>query len=168
MNKQIEEIYIGKRIRKELGDLKPLMESLRTFGLMNPIVVNQDGELIAGHRRLEAAKALGWRSIEARVVNVETDIQMLELEIEENLHRRSLAADELADGYNRLDKLKHPSVFRRIWNAIKRFFSMLFGGDGRKKKGNGLTKSRTVPCKMFFGSLFLLNHGKALGIELQK
>ena len=68
MQIDIESVIFRKRVRKNLGDLKPLAESLKTYGLMNPIVINERNELIAGHRRLEAAKSLGWSTIAARVV----------------------------------------------------------------------------------------------------
>jgi ParB family transcriptional regulator, chromosome partitioning protein len=130
----IDDIDIGKRIRKDLGDLRPLMESLRTYGLMNPVVITKDKALIAGHRRLEAARQLGWKNIEARMMDPDSELEMLELEIEENMHRRSLAADELSDGYDRLNRLKNPGFFRKIWNAIRRFFAFIFR-RGKNKKG---------------------------------
>lgn len=134
MNVRIEDIVIGKRIRKDPGDLRPLMESMRLHGLMNPVVVNRQNELIAGFRRLESARLLGWNNIEVRVMDAETDLEMLEMEIEENLHRRNLAADELADGYDLLERIKHPSIFRRFWNLLRRFFKALFGKKRTKRK----------------------------------
>jgi ParB family chromosome partitioning protein len=132
---RIDEIEIGKRVRKDLGNLKPLMESLRLHGLLNPVVVNKNKELIAGHRRLESARLLGWKNIEVRVLDADSEVQMLEMEIEENLHRRSLAVDELADGYDLLNRLKNPSLLRRILNAIRRFFASIFRrGKNRDKK----------------------------------
>lgn len=125
MTKRIDEIKIGKRIRKDLGNLDPLMESLRYHGLMNPVVINYDNELIAGHRRLESARKLGWQTIEVKVVDASDEITMMELEIEENLHRRNLAADELADAYNRLEKLRNPSLFRRILRCLGNFFGRI-------------------------------------------
>jgi ParB family transcriptional regulator, chromosome partitioning protein len=133
MTKKIDEISIGKRIRKDLGNLDPLMESLRLHGLMNPVLINYDNELIAGHRRLESARKLGWQSIEVRIVDASDEIVMMELEIEENLHRRNLAADELADAYNRLERLKNPSLFRRILRAIANFFARIGKRFSRKK-----------------------------------
>jgi ParB family chromosome partitioning protein len=94
---------------------------------MHPIIVNSKNELIAGQRRLESAKQLGWRKIPAVIVDRENELEKLELEMEENLHRRNLSADELAEGYRRLDKLRNPGFFRRIWNAIRSFFKRLFG-----------------------------------------
>ena len=54
----INDIKIKKRVRRDLGDLEALKNSLRTYGLLNPITINGKYELIAGERRLQAAKQL--------------------------------------------------------------------------------------------------------------
>ena len=59
---KIETIRVKKRVRQNIGDIDALKESLRTYGLLNPITLTKDNELIAGERRLEAAKMLGWTS----------------------------------------------------------------------------------------------------------
>ncbi len=127
MEIEINKIVVKKRIRKDLGDLRSLMKSMKTHGLMNPVIVNNRLELIAGQRRLESAKLLNWQTIPAIIVNKEKEVEKLELEIEENLHRRNLTADELAEGYKRLDKLKNPGFLRRFFRAIANFFRRLFG-----------------------------------------
>jgi ParB family chromosome partitioning protein len=60
-------IRVGKRFRKDLGDLEILARSIKAIGLLHPIVVDRDGNLIAGLRRLRACKALGWGSIPVTV-----------------------------------------------------------------------------------------------------
>ena len=127
MQVRVEDVIIKKRVRRDLGDLRPLMKSMQSYGLLNPIILNRQNELIAGHRRLESAKMLGWRTIQAIMVDKESDLEKLELELEENLHRRNLSADELSDGYARLEKLKNPGFFARLWEAVKGFFRRLFG-----------------------------------------
>ena len=124
---KIDEILVRKRIRKNLGELTPLMNSLKLHGLLNPIILSEKKELIAGERRLESARRLGWKTIPAIILENATDLEKLELEIEENLHRRNLTRDELADGYARIDRLKHPGFFRRLWQKIAAFFRRLFG-----------------------------------------
>ena len=126
MKAPINDIILKKRVRKNLGDLSQLMLSMKKYGLMNPIVITTKNELIAGHRRYESAKRLGWSEIDVSIINEPDDIGKLELELDENVHRRNLSPDELADGYARLNKLKNPGFFRKIWRAIVRFFKRLF------------------------------------------
>jgi len=69
----INKIKIGKRIREELGDLKFLAKTIEVHGLLNPITVEEIGDgyylLLAGEIRLEACKLLGWKEIEAHIIN---------------------------------------------------------------------------------------------------
>ena len=130
----VDDVIIKRRIRVDLGNVSQLMESMRRHGLLNPIVLTQSKELIAGHRRLESAKRLGWRQIEARVIDSPNEADRVEMEIDENLHRRSLSPDELADGYARLTRLKNPGFFRRIWRRIASFIRRLFGRSRLKPR----------------------------------
>ncbi len=119
----VDNIKIKKRVRKDMGDLDSLKESLRLYGLLNPITINERYELIAGHRRLEAAKALGWTTIDAQVVSVSDKITLLEMELEENTQRADFSQEELIAGYTELEKLKNPSFIRKIFNWIANFFT---------------------------------------------
>ena len=119
----IDEIKIKKRVRKDLGDLETLKDSLRRYGLLSPITINTRNELVAGQRRLESAKQLGWTTITANVVDAEDKIGQLEMELEENTQRLPFTDDELLAGYNALEKLKNPPLFTRIMNGIKNFFT---------------------------------------------
>ncbi len=127
MQVDIDQIIIRKRVRKNLGDLSSLMESLRRHGLLNPILINNRNELVAGHRRTEAARRLGWTTIEVRIVDDRDEGDLVEMEIEENTQRKSLTPDELAEAYLRLDRIRNPGFFGRIWQAIRRFVRRLFG-----------------------------------------
>lgn len=119
----IDEIKIKKRVRKDLGDLETLKDSLRRYGLLSPITINTRNELVAGQRRLESAKQLGWTTITANVVDAEDKIGQLEMELEENTQRLPFTDEELLAGYNALEKLKNPPLFTRIMNGIKNFFT---------------------------------------------
>lgn len=127
MQIRIDEIVLKQRIRNNLGDLSELAASMHKHGLLNPILVTPARELIAGHRRLESAKRLGWLTIDAIIVNDLDEVAKLEIEIDENLHRKALAPDEVADAYERLKRLQTPSLSMRIWRAIVGFFKRLFG-----------------------------------------
>ena len=125
----INQIQVSKRIRKDVGDLSPLMDSLKRYGLLNPITITKDYKLIAGQRRLESARQLGWTTIDAVVVDINNPVTRLEIELEENTQRSNFTELELLEGYKQLEKLRNPGFFRRIWNAIKAFFKKLFKKD---------------------------------------
>ncbi|HUX52420.1 MAG TPA: ParB N-terminal domain-containing protein [Spirochaetia bacterium] len=130
----IDDIRVRRRIRKNLGDLASLMESMKAYGLMNPIVVNERHELVAGQRRLEAARKLGWRTVQVRIIEDIDDVRHLEMEIDENTQRKNFTTDELAEAYIRLDRLKNPGIFRRLFTAIRRFFRLLFHLSERRAR----------------------------------
>ena len=132
MQIRIEDIKVRKRVRRDLGDVNPLMESMKKYGLLAPIVVNKTYELIAGRRRLEAARLLGWKTVSVTVLDREDDAQRLEMEIDENVVRKDFTTDEIADGFATLERLRNPSFFTRLWLAIKRFFRRLFRRKPKK------------------------------------
>ncbi|MCR5387267.1 MAG: ParB N-terminal domain-containing protein [Treponema sp.] len=121
----ISEIKVKNRIRKDLGDLEPLKDSLRRYGLLNPITLDAKNRLIAGERRLQAAKEIGWTNINAVIINNLTPVTKLELELEENNQRKEFTDAELLEGYKRLEKLRNPGFFRKIFNAFIEFFKWI-------------------------------------------
>jgi len=88
----IDEIQIGFRYRKDLGDLRSLADSIDEVGLLHPVVVTQDGRLIAGQRRLEACRSLGWTDIPVTVVDL---LQAARGEAHENFVRKDLLPSEI-------------------------------------------------------------------------
>lgn len=88
----IADIKIGDRFRKSIGSLSSLVASIKEVGLLHPIVVSEKGELIAGVRRIEAAKLLGWTEIPATVVNL-SDLR--KGEVQENLVRKDFTFSEM-------------------------------------------------------------------------
>ena len=130
----LESIVVRKRIRRELGDISGLTESLKNYGQLTPIIINRKYELIAGFRRLQAAKKLGWKSIEAVMMDRPTEQQKLELEIEENVQRLELSPEEIADGMARLQKLRHPGLLARIWAFILRVLKSIFPGKRKRRR----------------------------------
>ena len=126
MKVPIEDIIVRKRIRKNINDFGSLAESLKRYGQITPIVISKKNELIAGGRRLEAAKRLGWRTIDAVVSESSTELEKLELEVEENVQRIDFSLDEVAEASRKIYRLQNPGFFRRILNAIIRLFRKLF------------------------------------------
>jgi ParB family chromosome partitioning protein len=126
MQVPIKDIIVRKRVRKKMGDIAALAESMKRLGQITPITISRKNVLIAGGRRLEAAKNLGWRTINAVVADLPDKTLRLEYEIEENLQRQDFTSEELAKATRELYRRKNPGFFRRIWNALVRFFIRLF------------------------------------------
>jgi ParB family transcriptional regulator, chromosome partitioning protein len=111
----IHEIQIGSRQRFDLGNIAELASSLKTFGLIQPIVITQDKQLIAGGRRLEAAKRLGWTSIPV-VYRENLDQETLaELELEENIRRKSMHWTEECLAIARIHAMKRKKGLHEGW-----------------------------------------------------
>ena len=84
--------------------LLQLSESIKEHGVVQPILVrglNKGFELIAGERRLRAAKLAGLKKIPAVVVDV-SNVQSLEIAILENVQREDLNPIDISMGYQRL------------------------------------------------------------------
>jgi hypothetical protein len=95
MKKRIVDIKIGKRFRKDLGDIDDLVDSMQTLGLLQPILITAENRLVSGWRRIEAAKRLDWQEIEAYVVDgFEDATEKLLAEADENACRAALTATE--------------------------------------------------------------------------
>lgn len=85
--------------------LKELSDSIRVHGVLQPIVVSPSAgdvyELISGHRRLEATKMAGLKTIPA-IVRTADNLLRLELAIIENIQRENLNSVDEAFAYQRL------------------------------------------------------------------
>ena len=88
MKIKLNEIKVGERIRKEIGDLEDLQSSMRDLGLMQPIIVDEQNNLIAGYRRYLCAQRQGWDEIEAVKVCPNNKYEKFVMELQENtLHK---------------------------------------------------------------------------------
>jgi ParB family chromosome partitioning protein len=88
----------------DVDALNELIQSLRQHGLMQPIVVRKNDtgfELVAGERRWRASRELGWKEIEAVVIEA-NDQCMLEWALVENIQRQNLGPLELATAFKHL------------------------------------------------------------------
>src|SRR5699024_10939817 len=93
--------------RTEFDDekIKELAQTLQTHGIIQPIIVRSKGEdqyeIIAGERRLRAAKFLEWEKISA-IVRELSDTETASLALIENIQREELSVIEEAQAYSKL------------------------------------------------------------------
>jgi ParB family chromosome partitioning protein len=108
----------------EQQSLEDLTESIRQHGVLQPLIVSRDivagggnsYTLIAGHRRLQAARQAGLMRVPVVVRDV-ADVQRLELALVENLQRADLSPLDEAEAYRRLIDdfgLTQEAVARRV------------------------------------------------------
>ena len=91
--------------RKDVGDLEELAASIKTHGVINPIVVRPTSDrkfrIVAGERRYRASRLAGRDQIQAIIRTLEEQSR-LEVQLIENLHRKDLNPFEEATVYRRL------------------------------------------------------------------
>jgi len=118
----LDKVTEGERFRKEY-DLEGLLESIQERGILQPITVSPSTEkgrylLLAGGRRLLAARKLNLESIPCLVRKIEGDLDLREIEYIENSYRKDLCWTErlnLVVEIHRLMKEK----FGAKWNQRK-------------------------------------------------
>ena len=93
------------RLREEMGDVKALIESLKKHGQFHPILINKNKELIAGGRRLLACSD-GELEVMCAYKDTVDEFTMREIELEENLQRKSLTPAEEVIGIKTLHEIK--------------------------------------------------------------
>ena len=86
----VNQIRVGTRARTDLGDIDSLAQAIKEKGLIQPITVDSDLNLIAGGRRLEAHKLLGLTTIPAVIRKSEGKLDSLEIELMENAARKEM------------------------------------------------------------------------------
>ena len=112
----VEDIHIskirhGKGIRNEseVEDFRELTLSIEHVGLLNPILVRMvEGyfEIVAGNRRFQACKTLGWKKIACQIVELDNK-QAFEISLIENIHRKTLSPLEEGGSFQ--------GLYLRLW-----------------------------------------------------
>lgn len=100
----INEIKIGTRYRKDLGDLTSLVDSIKDIGLLHPILINENKGLICGHRRLEALKQSGLKILQENIHYRIVDIKdLIKSELHENTIRKDFLPTEKVAIYDAME-----------------------------------------------------------------
>jgi N6-adenosine-specific RNA methylase IME4 len=106
----IADIRIGQRHRQDLGDVAGLAASIAALGLLHPIVVQPDGTLIAGERRLRAVKLNGDTDIPVTVVPLDDIVRG---EFAENAVRKDFTLSEAVAIKRALEPLEKAAAKER-------------------------------------------------------
>lgn len=97
---------LRERLREDNGDLESLAESLLKFGQLQPVIIDAEGNLIAGYRRFNAAQMNGWTEIEAIMRESMDELDQREVELEENIARKDMNWQERVKSVAELDRLR--------------------------------------------------------------
>jgi ParB family chromosome partitioning protein len=110
----VDGIRTGPRVRQELGDLATLVESIATYGLLQPITISPDGLLLCGARRLAAVRQLGLRTVNVWIRNgISSRLHRLIAEQVENTLRQPLLPTEAAALYREMKQVLAEDAARR-------------------------------------------------------
>jgi N6-adenosine-specific RNA methylase IME4/ParB-like chromosome segregation protein Spo0J len=133
--RRIADIRVGRRHRHDLGDVEQLAASIKDVGLLHPVVITPDGKLIAGQRRLEACKKLGWMHVPVRIVDIDAVVRG---EFAENAVRKDFTLSEAVAIKRALEPVERAAAKER----------MLAGKpSGKFPKGRALDKVAKVVGK---------------------
>jgi ParB/RepB/Spo0J family partition protein len=101
------------------ADIGQLAESILAHaahgGILQPLLITPDGTVVAGHRRLAAARRVGLADVPV-IVRALSPIEQLEIQLTENLQRSDLSPIEEGRAYNRL--IEAGSSLARIARAV--------------------------------------------------
>ncbi len=84
-------------------EVESLIMSIKEHGLLQPILIRpyqNSFEIVAGHRRFYACKSLRWRHIPCKIREL-SDKQAFEIQITENIQRKSMSALEEAEAFRK-------------------------------------------------------------------
>jgi ParB-like nuclease domain/Pectate lyase superfamily protein len=104
----LDQIKVGDHGRGDLGDIPALADSIKTLGLLRPLVVTAASELIAGDRRVAAVRSLEWTNVPVIVVDVSTAAEALGADSCENTCRKGLNPYEAARVRERRARILDP------------------------------------------------------------
>jgi len=98
----IDSIIVSRNGHGEAANLDGLVTSIQTRGVLQPLIVAPDGRLLAGRRRLEAARRAGLTTVPVRVCEITTERAAIEISLIENVERADLDPLTRAQSYRAL------------------------------------------------------------------
>lgn len=125
----VDKVKVAGRVREDFGDMESLKASIGKYGLLNPIMVDEEMNLIAGARRLRAVQELGQTEIDANVLPQTDRLVRFNMEMQENLVRKDFTESEVDRSIEMKKRLMHRpwwvqlvQFFKRLWQAILSIF----------------------------------------------
>jgi ParB-like chromosome segregation protein Spo0J len=113
----ITDIKVGKRHRRDMGDIKAFATNVREIGILQPVVVTPPGKLIAGERRLLAAKEAGLCDVPVHVVDIDA---IARGELAENTYRKDFTPSEMVAIAATVEEQERKLAKARQLGALKR------------------------------------------------
>jgi ParB family chromosome partitioning protein len=113
-----DQIKIGARHRKDLGDIPALARSILELGLLHPIGITPAGELIFGRRRLEAYRRLGRKKTPVRIFDLDNTHRLL-AERDENTERKAFAPTEAVAIGRAIEQRLRPVAEQRLEHGAR-------------------------------------------------
>lgn len=130
---RIADIKVKDRFREDFGDIESLAVSIQRYGLLHPIILSRDMELIAGERRLKAHLMLKVETIEVKFIDEADALEKKEIEIEENIKRKDFLWQEQVKATAEIDTIK-----RKLYGGAVKGYG---GGWGQKQTAQSLGTS---------------------------
>ena len=106
MNVKLDDIKVGERFREDMGDLEALAADIKKWGIVQPLSINQNYELLAGGRRYHAAREAGFTEVPVIILETENELQAREIELLENIARQDFSWQEKVRLTKRIHELQ--------------------------------------------------------------
>jgi len=93
---------VDKSLKRDHGDIPSLAQSIKENGLLQPLVMDENENLICGGRRFEAAKLLKWKKVSCHIISVQGENDMLRKQFAENVQHKNFNPVEMVEIAKRL------------------------------------------------------------------
>lgn len=177
LERALDSVRIGRRHRGDLGDIDALAASIERDGLLQPITIDPEGNLVCGLRRLAAMRRLGWKTANVWVRSGMSDrLGQLLAEQDDNAQHKPLTQTEAATLYRELKTVMAEDAARR--QEASRFTTKTAngepdGGANLAPPQNPAGKTRAEAAQMVTGrnsytTLERVNHLQDLAADLDQ
>jgi ParB/RepB/Spo0J family partition protein len=119
---KVEKVIVEAQVRKDFDEdeLRRLAESIKDVGVQQPLLLRRDGTLLAGERRLRAARMAGLAEVPAIITEEDLNAEQIRvIQLTENLHRADLTAWEKWQACMELLALNPGATQKDLANRLK-------------------------------------------------